>query len=59
MKSNKANQKKIEIELEQANEDLKILRNSRLKELYENEMKQYQDELSEMGLAISFVGNNE
>ena len=58
-KNNKANEKKIEIELEQANEDLKILRSHRLKELYEKEMQQYQDELSAMGLAIAYVGNDE
>eukprot|EP00344_Euplotes_crassus_P010791 CAMPEP_0197003908 /NCGR_PEP_ID=MMETSP1380-20130617/16287_1 /TAXON_ID=5936 /ORGANISM="Euplotes crassus, Strain CT5" /LENGTH=78 /DNA_ID=CAMNT_0042422531 /DNA_START=114 /DNA_END=350 /DNA_ORIENTATION=+ len=59
MKANKANEKKIEAELEQANEDLKVLRNHRLKELYEKEMQQYQDELADMGLAIAHVGNDE
>ena len=58
-KNNKANELKIQEELEEANQDLKILRNSRLKELYEKEMQMYQEELAEMGLAIAFVGNDE
>lgn len=58
-KNNKANEKKIEAELEQANDDLKVLRNQRLKELYETEMEQYQQELGEMGLSIAYVGNDE
>ena len=58
-KNNKANEKKIEQELNEANDKLKILRNQRLKELYEKEMQQYQDELAEMGLAIAYVGNDE
>ena len=58
-KSNKANEKKINEELEEANQDLKVLRNSRLKELYAKEMKQYQDELADMGLAIAYIGNDE
>ena len=33
--------------------------NQRLKELYEKEMEQYQEELGEMGLAIAYVGNDE
>ena len=58
-KNNKANEKKISAELDQANEDLKVLRNKRLKELYEAEMQQYQDELADMGLAIAYIGNDE
>ena len=59
LKKNKTNDKRIESELEQANDDLKVLRNKRLKELYQKEMQIYQDELADMGLAIAFVGNDE
>ena len=58
-KNNFSNEKKIEQELSEANEDLKVLRNRRLKDLYEKEMQQYQEELAGMGLAIAFVGNDE
>ena len=41
VKNNKAKEKQMEAEVEQANEDLKTLRNKRLKELYEKEMKEF------------------
>ena len=51
-KSNKANEKNIEAELEQANEELKILRNKRLSELYTREWQQWEADLNAQGLAI-------
>jgi len=38
-RQNKANDKAINYELDQANKELKIVRNARLKELYKNEME--------------------
>ena len=49
---NHANDKKIDAELEQANEELKILRNRRLTELYTREWQQWEAELNSQGLAI-------
>ena len=51
-KQNIANEKKIDQELEQANEELKILRNKRLSELYSREWQQWEAELNAQGLAI-------
>lgn len=42
----------MDAELEQANEELKILRNQRLKELYTQEWESYELELNAQGLAI-------
>jgi len=42
----------MDAELQQANEELKILRHKRLKELYTNEWQQYEQELNGQGLAI-------
>ena len=39
-------------ELEEANEELKILRNKRLQELYTKEWQQWEAELNAQGLAI-------
>ena len=41
-KRNAANEKNIDAELAQANEELKILRNQRLRELYTAEWQQYE-----------------
>ena len=49
---NKANEDAINAELLQANEELKILRHKRLKELYTTEWQQYEQELNNQGLAI-------
>ena len=49
---NKINEKNMEAELEEANQELKILRNQRLKELYTREWESYEQELNSMGLAI-------
>ena len=51
-KKNHANDLAINAELQQANEELKILRHKRLKELYTNEWQAYEAELNEQGLAI-------
>ena len=51
-KRNGFNEKNMDAELEQANEELKILRNQRLKELYTREWEQYEQELNAQGLAI-------
>ena len=45
-KRNLANERNIDAELAQANEELKILRNQRLRELYTREWQQYEDELN-------------
>ena len=42
----------MDAELEQANEELKILRNQRLRELYTREWQAYEEELNAQGLAI-------
>ena len=42
----------MDAELEQANEELKILRNQRLRELYTREWQQFEEELNSQGLAI-------
>ena len=52
-RQNKQNDKAISTELSEANRELKILRNSRLKDLYVREMEQFERELNGMGLAIS------
>ena len=46
-KKNHANDKAIDAELQQANEELKILRHKRLKELYTNEWQQHEQELND------------
>ena len=51
-KRNQANEEKIKVELQQANEELKILRHKRLKELYTREWEDYERELNGLGLAI-------
>ena len=51
-KRNQANEKNMEAELEEANQELKILRNQRLKELYAQEWEQFEGELNAQGLAI-------
>ena len=51
-KKNHANDLAINAELQQANEELKILRHKRLKELYTAEWQQYEQELNDQGLAI-------
>ena len=51
-KRNQFNEKNIDAELEQANEELKILRNQRLRELYTREWEQFERELNAQGLAI-------
>ena len=45
-KRNLANERNIDAELAQANEELKILRNQRLRELYTREWQQYEEELN-------------
>ena len=42
----------MDAELHEANEELKILRNQRLKELYTSEWQQYEAELNAQGLAV-------
>ena len=42
----------MDAELDQANEELKILRNQRLRELYTREWESYEQELNAQGLAI-------
>ena len=42
----------MDTELEEANRELKILRNQRLRELYNMEWQQYEKELNDQGLAI-------
>ena len=51
-KRNQANEKNMAAELEEANQELKILRNQRLKELYTREWEMYEAELNAQGLAI-------
>ena len=51
-KRNKMNEQVMASELDQANEELKILRNARLKELYDREWQQWEAELHSQGLAI-------
>ena len=51
-KRNQMNEKNMDAELEEANQELKILRNQRLKELYMREWETYENELNAMGLAI-------
>ena len=51
-KKNKASELTINAELEEANEELKILRNKRLSELYTREWQQWEAELNAQGLAI-------
>ncbi len=51
-KRNQFNEKNINAELEEANQELKIMRNQRLKELYTNEWEQWERELNSQGLAI-------
>ena len=51
-KRQQANDKAIASELTQANEELKILRHKRLKELYTAEWQQFEQELNDQGLAI-------
>ena len=51
-KKAKVTEKNMEAELTEANAELKILRNHRLKELYSREWEQYEAELNALGLAI-------
>ena len=51
-KANILNERNMEVELEQANRELKILRNQRLRELYQSEWQQHEKELNDQGLAI-------
>ncbi|CDW87259.1 UNKNOWN [Stylonychia lemnae] len=51
-RKNNANERQIVQELSQANQELKILRHERLKQLYQTEMEQYEKELNDMGYAI-------
>ena len=51
-KRNQFNEKNINAELEEANQELKILRNKRLTELYTSEWEQWERELNAQGLAI-------
>ena len=52
-KANLLNERDMEVELEQANQELKILRNQRLRELYQSEWQQFEKELNDQGLAIA------
>ena len=45
-KRNAANERNMNAELEQANQELKILRNQRLRELYTRDWEQYEIELN-------------
>ena len=51
-KRNQFNEKNINAELEEANQELKIMRNQRLKDLYTSEWEQWERELNAQGLAI-------
>ena len=51
-KRNAANDRNMDAELAEANQELKILRNQRLKELYTREWQQWEAELNAQGLAI-------
>lgn len=49
---NKRNEQQIKKELVEANSELKVRRKERLKELYSQEMAEYEKELNDKGLAI-------
>jgi hypothetical protein len=49
---NKQNEARIQSELVEANQELKIRRRQRLKELYQKELALFEQQLNDMGLAI-------
>ena len=51
-KASKRNDLQIKQELEQANQEIKIIRRHKLKQLYEREMEEFEAELNSKGLAI-------
>ena len=48
----KQNEKRIEVEIVNANIDLKSMRHNRLRDLYTHENREFEAELNAMGLAI-------
>ena len=52
LRRNQADEKTMESELKHANEELKVLRHERLKQLYLAEQQEQEAELNSMGFAI-------